>query len=1046
MVSNLLPCYHFLIHLVSVVYSVFQNFAFGINNKTIMRKKMMTLLWMAMWAAMPVLAQEHHDWEDASIVSRGKLPYHATLQLPSKEAECKEIVSLDGQWYFHWSKDPASRPADFYKSTFDVSSWPTIHVPGNWQLQGYGKPIYTNVKYPFKKDAPYVTGVPDSTYYSFDHRNPVGSYVTFFDVPQVSPYGSIEDASYILHFGGVKSAFYVWVNGQKVGYSQNSMSPSEFDITPYIIKGRNRLAVEVYRWSDGSYLEDIDMWRLSGIFRPVQLWVRPLVHIADYHLQAQPCDNWRDGDFIANVKVCNRGRNAARNIPVSVTIDGQRFTQNVKHIAAGDTLAVRFDGHLSGVRLWTPHTPNLYPVTLACDGEHFESHVGFKKVEIIGEVLKVNGQNVKLRGVNRHDHHPRTGRYCDPATYEQDIALMKQCNINLLRVAVYPSDPYLYELCDRYGIFVMDEANNESHDYGIGNHTLGDDPAWRAAHVDRAKSLVERDKNHPSVLIWSLGNEASAGLNPKAMREAILSIDTTRVIYYDSDRSLSDIYDDSYLTPENMRRVAQRVNNRPFMMREYGHAMGNSMGNLKDYWDIIYADSSICGAAVWDWVDQGLEAVGSSQSANPTYLYGGDFGDQPNNGTFCINGMVAPDRKPHPHYYEVQYVYQPIHFSMHEGRIEKKSMDPFVHVDDFDYILDTLQVGGERLINIKALLKHDTPWAKRGFVVAHEQFVEGQYAFPQSFGDISTNGFTSPLLSGATSHGKVKAVKVKRTAHGVTILTRHGQVEIDSTGAITQITAHGKQWLIAPLEPHFWKPENDNQHAAKFAQRLAIWQSAAEERQLQAFHVSQHKDVAEVTATFTLPVAAKLILVYTIHSDGTIKVDVDYQPQGNVSDKSLAEALKTMPKFGMRMRLPADFSQVSWYGRGPLENYPDRKLSQHVGRYAMPLSDYEVEYVNPQDNGNRCDVRSFTLSSVTTQRKLTILGCQPLCIRAWDYVEEELQAAHPNEMHRGDGVTVNIDLNIHGVGGVDSWGARTLPQYTVDGRKPHHYSFFIIGN
>ena len=623
---------------------------------------------------------------------------------------------------------------------------------------------------------------------------------------------------------------------------------------------------------------------------------------------------------------------------------------------------------------------------------------------------------------------------------------MKQCNINLLRVAVYPSDPYLYELCDRYGIFVMDEANNESHDYGIGNHTLGDDPAWRAAHVDRAKSLVERDKNHPSVLIWSLGNEASAGLNPKAMREAILSIDTTRVIYYDSDRSLSDIYDDSYLTPENMRRVAQRVNNRPFMMREYGHAMGNSMGNLKDYWDIIYADSSICGAAVWDWVDQGLEAVRSSQSANPTYLYGGDFGDQPNDGTFCINGMVAPDRKPHPHYYEVQYVYQPIHFSMHEGRIEKKSMDPFVHVDDFDYILDTLQVGGERLINIKALLKHDTPWAKRGFVVAHEQFVEGQYAFPQSFGDISTNGFTSPLLSGATSHGKVKAVKVKRTAHGVTILTRHGQVEIDSTGAITQITAHGKQWLIAPLEPHFWKPENDNQHAAKFAQRLAIWQSAAEERQLQAFHVSQHKDVAEVTATFTLPVAAKLILVYTIHSDGTIKVDADYQPQGNVSDKSLAEALKTMPKFGMRMRLPADFSQVSWYGRGPLENYPDRKLSQHVGRYAMPLSDYEVEYVNPQDNGNRCDVRSFTLSSVTTQRKLTILGCQPLCIRAWDYVEEELQAAHPNEMHRGDGVTVNIDLNIHGVGGVDSWGARTLPQYTVDGRKPHHYSFFIIGN
>ncbi|MDE6721406.1 MAG: DUF4981 domain-containing protein [Bacteroidaceae bacterium] len=976
---------------------------------------------------------KHHDWEDPGIVAVNKLPYHCTLQLPSKEDECKEIVSLDGQWYFHWAKDPDARPVDFFKSSYDVSSWSKITVPGNWQTQGYGKPIYTNVSYPFKKDAPYVTGVPDSTFYAFDHRNPVGSYVTYFDVQQK------QEASYILHFGGVKSAFYVWVNGEMVGYSQNSMSPSEFDITPFIINGRNKLAVEVYRWSDGSYLEDIDMWRFSGIFRPVQLWVRPLVHIADYQLQAQPSGNWREGDFHAKVKVCNQGKTVVRNVPVSIQIADRTLQKTVKRIAAGDTVVVNLGTHLPEVRLWTPHAPNLYPVILMAGDERFENHVGFKKVEIRGEVLKVNGMNMKLKGVNRHDHHPRTGRYCDRATYERDVTLMKQCNINLLRVAVYPSDPYLYELCDRYGMFVMDEANNESHGYGIGNHTLGDDPAWQLAHVDRALSLVERDKNHPCVLIWSLGNEAGAGKNPAAMRQVILSVDTTRVIYYDSDRSLSDIYDDSYLTPEVMKRTAQRINDRPFMMREYAHAMGNSMGNLKDYWDIIYADSSICGAAVWDWVDQGLESIKdevSTKSTSVRWLYGGDFGDQPNSGNFCINGMVAPDRTPHPHYYETQYVYQPIHFEMKGGRIEKKSMDPSVQVEDYDYVADTVEVGGERLINVKAMLKQDTPWAKRGFVVAHEQFVEGAYAFPQTLDDMQA--------SHSVQYRKMKGTRVKQTDDGIIVKTRQGEVVIDRCGVIAQITVGGQDLLAAPLEPYFWKPENDNQHAAKFATRLKAWRTAAKERQLQSMKVSSEEGVTRVEATFTLPVGADYTLAYSIHPNGTIMVDADYKPYKEGDDKSLAEVRKTMPKFGMQMRLPAKFTQVEWYGRGPLENYPDRKLSQHLGQYSMPLSEYEVEYIKPQDNGNRCDVRNFSISTADAQHRLTIRGAQPLCIRAWDYAEEELEAAHPWEMNRGQFVTLNIDLNLHGVGGVDSWGARTLPQYTVDGRKPYHYRFFIV--
>jgi len=974
-------------------------------------------------------AQEHHDWEDPSILSINKLPYHATLQLPSKEKECKEISSLDGFWLFHWSKDPDSRPADFYKKEFDVSAWDKIVVPGNWQMQGYGKPIYTNVTYPFKKNAPYVMGEPDSTFYSFHHRNPVGSYVTYFDIMQK------EQASYILHFGGVESAFYVWINGEKVGYSQNSMSPSEFDITPYVIKGTNKLAVEVYRWSDGSYLEDIDMWRLSGIFRPVQLWVRPLVHITDYHLQASPCENWHEGVFNAEVKVCNQGKTVARNIPISISIDEWLLKEHIESIDAGDTVTISFSQRLPNVKLWTPHRPHLYPVTITAGNEHFDNHVGFKKVEIQGEVLLINGQKVKLKGVNRHDHHPRTGRFCDRGTYEQDIKLMKQCNINLLRVAVYPSDPYLYELCDRYGMFVMNEANNESHGYGIGNHTLGDDPLWHDAHVDRALSLVLRDKNHPSVIIWSLGNEAGAGKNALAMRQAILSVDTTRVIYYDSDRSVSDIYDDSYLTPDEMKNVAKRVNDRPFMMREYSHAMGNSMGNLKDYWDIIYADSSICGAAVWDWVDQGLQPSKHNNANKTDYLYGGDFDDKPNSGNFCINGIVAPDRKPHPHFYELQYVYQPIHFTIADGKINILSMDPSVSVNDFDYAIDTTETNGERLIGIKAMLKHDTPWARRGFVVAHEQFVDGRYAYPQTFDDFED-------FSGEKTRIQEK-IKVKQTSLEVNIITQHGEVVIDRNGALTKVVVNNENLLMAPLEPYFWKPENDNQHAAKFASRLKVWQTAAADRQLKSFDVQVIKGVAQVKASFSLPIGADYTLSYSIHPNGTIMVDADYQPLADFNDNSLDEPRKTIPKFGMQMRLPADFEQVEWYGKGPFENYPDRKLSQHIGRYKMPLNQYEVEYVKPQDNANRCDVRWMNLSTLDASQHITIYGAQPLCIRAWNYGEEELQASHPSEMHRGQFVNINIDLDLHGVGGVDSWGARTLPQYTVDGRKPHHYRFFI---
>ena len=926
------------------------------------------------------------DWENPSVLGINKLPYHATLQLPSREKECKEIVSLDGEWLFHWSPKPEDRPVNFNLEDYDVSNWGKITVPGNWQTQGYGTPIYININYPFVKNRPSVTSEPPKEWTAYENRNPVGQYITFVEITKEMLAKNI-----ILHFGGVHSALYLWINGQKVGYSQNSMSPAEFDVTKYLRAGRNKIAVEVYRWSDGSYLEDQDMWRLSGIFRPVQLWVRPLAHISDYQVTAIPNDDYSQADIEAKISLCNVGRQAAKDLKAVLLFhsasDSLGLSRTVRVspssplqktlplLAPGDTTTVELTCTIDKPLLWSAEKPNLYPFSIELQDkkgnviEHFDYHFGVKRVEVVGEVFKINGQNVKLRGVNRHDHHPITGRYVDDATYEDDIRLMKQANINFLRTSHYPDREYLYEICDRWGIYVMDEANHETHGYGYANREMGEDLAWQKAHVDRAESLVKRDFNHPCVILWSLGNEGGVGPNIEAMYHKVKELDSTRPPFYDSDRRYSAIWDDSYLYPDDLKKNAQEVKDKPFMMREYAHAMGNSCGNLQEYWDVIYNDSSICGAAIWDWVDQGL-------LKNGQWNYGGDFGDQPNDGPFNINGLVAPDRKPHPHYYEVKYVYQPLQFVRESnGNIRIVNHDCFTAPDEYDITYDTLRYDGEVVLNIAASLKEPKPWAPKGFVVAREQFVLQPYVFP----DVSVKGEVS--------------------ANGITI----------DGNTLTSWIVDGKEVLQAPLEPYFWKPENDNQHAAHFAERTAMW-----------------KEVRDVTVK------------YTVINDHSIRVDVDYQPSGNNRP--------VMPKFGMRMRLPADYTQIRYYGRGPWENYPDRKRSAFLGVYEMPLSDYETEYIHPQDNGNRCDIRWFEIATQTSALgpRLCITGLQPLCSRAWDYGEEDLEGArHPNEIPRGRFVNLNIDLSVHGVGGADTWGKRTLPQYTIDGNQPHSYSFIL---
>ncbi len=996
------------------------------------------------------------DWENPRVLGINKLPYHATLQMPSLERQSREMVWLDGKWAFHWSPDPESRPAGFMLDSYDVSAWDSIAVPGNWQMQNHGKPIYVNIAYPFERDRPRVTSEPPAHWYAHDHRNPVGSYVTEFEAtPEMLA------SNVTLSFEGVKSAMYVWLNGQRVGYSQNPMSPAEFDITPLLRPGSNRLAVEVYRWSDGSYLEDQDMWRLSGIFRPVRLIVRPHAHIADYNVDGTPAPDYGSALVEARVKLCNTAAGASAPLVATLAIDGATVASQPVVVAPGDTTTVVLTHTIGQPRLWSAETPELYPYTLTlatADGTQLQSydwHLGLRRVETAGEVFKINGRNVKLRGVNRHDHHPRTGRWVDDATIEQDLRLMKQAGINFLRTSHYPDRPLLYELCDRYGIYVMDEACQESHGYGYANEEMGHDPEWRDAHVDRAVSLVSRDRNHPSVIIWSLGNEGGVGPNIQAMHDTVVALDPTRLPFYDCHPRYSALHDEGYPTPEMMRDNARAVTDKPYIAREYAHAMGNSMGNFREYWDVIYADSTIAGAAVWDWVDQGIAKPVDGSPLRPSaslalagdefWAYGGDFGDQPNDANFCINGLVGPDRVPNPHFYELKHIYAPVWMERRGDAIHLTNHDSFTPLDAYDYRYVLLKGGepagagplaldGDSILlpqwspcgrgtwlNVYACLRDSTLWAPAGHVVAAEQFeLEPYTAAARAAG---------PAPRYVRSHGR----------HALS--AGDSRFTVDASGALVSWTVAGREMLAGPLEPYFGKPVNDNQDKNAYYKEkmLPLWRIQGSGRKAGKARTSTAPD-GSVTLSIpaTLPAGAALELSYTLRPAGALAVAMDYRP--------LCDTLPLMPKFGMRMRLPAEMNLVDYLGRGPQENYPDRKSGYFMGRYTMPLRDYAHDYIRPQDNGNRSDVYRLQLASASPAVPAVVIEAagEPLNIRAWDYDEEALErAAHPHELERGAFVNVNIDGAVHGVGGADTWGRPTLEQYTIDACVPRSYSFTL---
>jgi len=1007
-----------------------------------------------------------HDWEDPQIIGLNKEPAHCTLMpFSDKKAALKGdrdgspfFRLLNGSWRFHWVNKPADRPVEFYRPDYDVSGWDKIPVPGNWQMYGYGRPIYTNIRYPFPANPPHIP----------HDYNPVGSYRREFTIP-----ANWKDRQVFLHFDGVDSAFYLWVNGEKVGYSQGSRTPAEFNITGYLQRGTNILAVEVYRFSDGSYLEDQDFWRLSGIFRDVYLFSTADFHIRDFWIRTELDKQYRNAVLKVLIRVRNysqyqqpRGNHtveldlfSSEGVPLS---SRPIISFKVGDIDIGKELSFGASFYsVTNPAKWSAEMPNLYRVLLTLKDEQGEivevvsCDVGFREVEIKNGQLTVNGKAIMVRGVNRHEHDPDTGHYVSVESMIRDIRLMKQFNINTVRTSHYVNDPKWYELCDKYGLYVIDEANIESHGMGYKpKKTLGNKPEWKKAHLDRTISMVERNKNHPSVIIWSLGNEAGDGVNFKATSDWIHQHDSTRPVHYEQakEKPHTDIVCPMYDSIGRIVKYAKSNPYRPLILCEYAHAMGNSVGNLQDYWDAIEAYPSLQGGCIWDWVDQGLRK--RTPDGREFWAYGGDYGDKPNDGNFCCNGLVQPDRKPNPSLYEVKKVYQRIKVTpvdLIAGKVSVHNKYEFRNLDFVNVLWEltengrmirkgklarlSLPAGKERDITIPFRKPHlksgsqyhfkisftlaeDELWADRGHVVAWDQF------------ELPFNVPTAPKANIAV----MGELKFEQTPRGIIVTGKDFVITVGKdSGVIESFVFRGRELIASALAPNFWRAPIDNDNGNKMPERLSVWRKAGPDRKVDSVTAERlSKKVVRIDVQATLPAGNSAYRnTYTVYGSGDVIVESSIKPGGK---------LPNLPRFGMQMAMPGEYDQVRWYGRGPHENHWDRKTGAAVGVYSASVEEQIHVYVRPQENANKTDVRWLALTNKNGTGLLAV-GMPLLSVSAWPFTMQDLeQAAHIHELPRRNTITVNLDYKQMGVGGDNSWGARTHREYTLP-TKPYSYRF-----
>jgi len=1014
------------------------------------------------------------DWENSKIFSINKEPAHSTL-IPfesldgalGKWEDSFYYKSLNGMWKFNWVKKPSERPKNFYKEEFKAEKWEEIDVPSNWQMRGYGIPIYTNVDYPYSINTQIIPKI--------DHNyNPVGSYRRYFNIPT-----NWKGREIFIHFGGVKSAFYIWINGKKIGYSQGSMTPAEFNITKYLRTDNNLLAVEVYRWSDGSYLEDQDMWRFSGIFRDVYLFSTPKVHIRDFFSRSELDENYRHAKLKVTVKIINYGKEDTEQYKVEISLldSEQRFvysevlTSNMFYFESETEHLVELQASIKNPKKWTGETPNLYDLFLILKNskdqitevEHCK--FGFRKVELNDQgSFLVNGKSIILKGVNRHEHDPDHGRAIPYDRMIQDILLMKQNNINAVRTSHYPNHPKWYDLCDKYGIYVLDECNLETH--GLRDRIPKSDPDWTEACVNRMVSMVERDKNHPSVVIWSLGNEAGMGKNFKIMKIATIKIDKTRPIHYegDYDHNIPDVKSFMYLSPKNLERKAKRDLKhgklKPIVLCEYAHAMGNSLGNFQEFMDVFERYDNCIGGFIWDFVDQGLSKI--SEDGKKFWAYGGDFGDEPNDRNFCINGIVMPDRKPNPALHEVKKVYQNIDFSpvnLLKGEFKFHNKYNFIHIDFIEIkweltangakiqegFLDRFQVdpGGlkevkipfktpvirsntEYHLKIISILAEDSLWAKKGHILAWDQF-KIPYNVP-ILAKVKLNELDDVGIEELEDCFIIK---------GETFKVRLGKI----TGAIEHLSFRNLDIISKPLIPNFWRAPTDNELGFVDFTDVEVtgidktWKKASETRTIIDINYEKinSKAIRVYVKSQIINAEKPLDTTYTIYGNGDILIENRFTPS------------KNMIRFGMQMAISGEFNRMTWFGRGPHETMLDRKTGAAVGIYSGFVKDLIHPYIRPQENGNRTDVRWVAMTNIEGSGILiSDLGVTNLSISAWPYTMKDLEEAkHNHILPQREHITLNIDYRQQGVGGDLPALALLHSKYKLKANIEYQYCFRI---
>ncbi|MCM3111800.1 glycoside hydrolase family 2 TIM barrel-domain containing protein [Lederbergia lenta] len=999
------------------------------------------------------------------------MPYHTVEEaLKGKREASKNYQSLNGQWKFSFSETPDTRNLEFFKADFDYSKWDEIKVPAHWQLEGYDYPQYTNVRYPWidteELEAPFAP-----TKY-----NPVGQYITTFKVSD-----SWKNQPVYISLQGVESAFYIWLNGELVGYSEDTFTPAEFDLTPYLIDGENKLAVEVYRWSDASWLEDQDFWRLSGIFRDVYLYSTPLTHVQDFFVNTELDEDYRNAELKIDAKVTNYL--AEKNN--GVTFEAMLFDENQQEVLETPlTVKVEIseqkkkDIHTSVLvenpRKWSAEHPNLYTLVISLKGENgnlietLSCKVGFRKFELKDGLMKINGERIVFKGTNRHEFNADKGRAIDHEDMVHDIILMKQNNINSVRTSHYPNNPYLYELCDEYGLYVIDENNLETHGtwkYGqkeLENAIPGSKPEWTENVLDRCNSMFQRDKNHPSIIIWSLGNESFGGDNFLKMHQFFKDVDPSRLVHYEGvfhyrpSEAASDMESTMYVSPENVEKYALEAETaekqaKPYIICEYSHAMGNSNGNLYKYTELFDKYPILQGAFIWDWRDQAIRT--KTEEGIEFLAYGGDFGESPHDGNFSGNGLIFADGTPTPKLLEVKRCYQNVEFTavdLEKGIISIWNKNLFTNVSEYelryeitvdgksvkvgqaelnieplttgkvylDYVLTDIEAKGELILTVSLHLKDATTWAEQGHEIAYDQFI---------------------LREGVIGNDKVKLGELNVNDQSEELIVSTEQISVrfnKQTGDLVSYKVSGVELLKSPLIPNYWRAMIDNDIGSGLNERSAAWREAGAKRKLESFHVESKNDQVNVTVNYLLPTVngSKTEIRYTISGNGEIIVASKLTPGADLPE---------IPEVGVLFTMDQPFENLEWYGRGPHENYIDKKKSAKIGLHNGKVKDQYVPYLKPQECGNKTDVRWATVTN-NEGVGLKITGLPTVEVNVLPYTPSELEeASHFYKLPVSNQSVVRVNFRQMGVGGDDSWSQKTHPEFTIYADQEYIYSFTL---